>query len=98
MAEENPKRDDIRTTVSLHPIINKWAEELMAERGYNNFSAMVADLIRQERDRQQREAAQDALSLNDKTAHAKQPKESPLKSYQKRPKRPPHKDGTTHEP
>ena len=52
MPEEPPaKREDVRTTVSLHPTVNQMAEELMESRGYNNFSALVADLIRQERDR-----------------------------------------------
>ena len=48
MSEEPAKREDVRTTVSLHPTVNQWAEELMDARGYNNFSAMIADLIRQE--------------------------------------------------
>lgn len=57
MPDEPAKREDVRTTVSLHPALNQMAEELMESRGYNNFSALVADLIRQERDRVTRQAS-----------------------------------------
>ena len=51
MSTPPESRGDVRTTISLHPTVNQFADELMSERGYNNFSALVADLIRAERDR-----------------------------------------------
>ena len=41
------KRSDIRTTVSLTDTVWQFAEECMKADGYNNFSAFVAELIRE---------------------------------------------------
>src|SRR5689334_2275261 len=40
---------DYRTSVSLTLKVWGWAEELMADGGYNNFSAFLAELIREAR-------------------------------------------------
>lgn len=41
---------DKRVTISMSAVVWQFAEEIMQSRGYNNFSALVADLIRQHRD------------------------------------------------
>jgi hypothetical protein len=39
----------VKRSISLSPLVNKWAEDLAAERGFGtNFSAFVADLVRRE--------------------------------------------------
>lgn len=41
----------IKRSISLSPLVNRWAEELAAERGFGtNFSAFIADLVRREQD------------------------------------------------
>lgn len=80
MSEEPAKREDVRTTVSLHPTVNQWAQELMDARGYNNFSAMIADLIRQERDRvkTERESKPSHYRLNERLFKPARRKSKPL--------------------
>ncbi len=48
-------RKDVRTTISLTKVIWDWAEEIMDERGYNNFSSYVADLVRRHKEELDRE-------------------------------------------
>lgn len=50
-----------RTTISLTPLVWEWARAAMSKKGYNNFTAYVADLIR--RDRERVEAAVVAAQL-----------------------------------
>ena len=43
----------VKRSISLSPLVNKWAEEMAAERGFGtNFSAFVADLVRRAQDGQ----------------------------------------------
>ena len=53
MTMQPVQRKDVRTTISLAPVVMKIAEEMQAARGYNNFSAYVADLIRRDQERYQ---------------------------------------------
>lgn len=40
----------VKRSISLSPQVNQWAEEMAAAKGYqNNFSAFLADLIREAR-------------------------------------------------
>jgi hypothetical protein len=39
----------VRATISLHPRVKTWASEMCEEKGYDNFSAYVADLIRRDK-------------------------------------------------
>lgn len=51
MAQQKKGR---RVTISLSALVNEWAEEMCAKRGFeDNFSAYVADLIRRDKDRQE---------------------------------------------
>jgi hypothetical protein len=51
-------RKDKRTTVSLAWVVWEMAEEMMREKGFNeNFSAYVADLIRRDKERAERQDA-----------------------------------------
>lgn len=37
----------VKRSISLSPLVNQWAEELAAKRGFGtNFSAFLADLVR----------------------------------------------------
>lgn len=48
----------IKHSISLSPEVNEWAQELAQEAGYGtNFSAYFADLIRQNKKREERERA-----------------------------------------
>ena len=40
----------IKRSVSFSPLVNQWAEEMATARGYTNFSAFMADLVREARD------------------------------------------------
>jgi len=42
----------VKTSISLSVLVNQWAEELSAAKGFENFSAYIADLIRRDRERQ----------------------------------------------
>jgi len=42
----------VKTSISLSEVVNSWAEEQAAKRGFDNFSAYIADLIRREKERQ----------------------------------------------
>jgi len=56
MANEPSKT--VRATVSLSKVVSEMAEQLMRKKGYDNFSAYVADLIRRDRERdEERELA-----------------------------------------
>lgn len=44
-----PKQE--RVTISLTPLVAQWADEMCAAKGYDNFSAYVADLIRRDKER-----------------------------------------------
>lgn len=42
----------VKRSISLSPLVNKWAEQMAAERGFGtNFSAFCADLIRRAQDK-----------------------------------------------
>lgn len=46
----------VKRSISLSPLVNQWAEEMAAKRGFgSNFSAFLADLVRRA---QEGEAAQ----------------------------------------
>jgi hypothetical protein len=49
-----PPRVRTRTTISLTPVIAAAAGEMMEKKGFNNFSAYVADLIRRHKEQDQR--------------------------------------------
>jgi Arc/MetJ-type ribon-helix-helix transcriptional regulator len=42
-----------RVTISLTEIVAQWADEMCELKGYDNFSAYVADLIRRDKERQE---------------------------------------------
>jgi Arc/MetJ-type ribon-helix-helix transcriptional regulator len=43
-------------TISLSKVVQSWADEMCALRGFDNFSAYVADLIRRDKEREQEKA------------------------------------------
>lgn len=49
--------ETVRATVSLPLRVRDWASEMCQEKGYTNFSAYVADLIRRDKGVFEREAA-----------------------------------------
>ncbi|MEW6304852.1 MAG: hypothetical protein AB1705_15360 [Verrucomicrobiota bacterium] len=79
-ASEQPVKY-VRTSISLTPLVAKWAEELMKEKGYENFSAYMAELIRKDKEHHeerqiqlhQAEQVAGAYIMNDKD-DAKKPK------------------------
>lgn len=40
----------VKVTMSLTPVIKGWAIECADKRGYNNFSAYIAELIRRDKE------------------------------------------------
>lgn len=49
-----PKEKAIRTTITLNPAVNRWAEELRIALGHNSLSDLLADLIRQKKTEQEK--------------------------------------------
>jgi Arc/MetJ-type ribon-helix-helix transcriptional regulator len=47
-----------RVTINLPELVVRWAEELMAVRGFDNRSAYFADLIRRDKERQDEKQTQ----------------------------------------
>lgn len=47
---EGRNKTGVRTTISLTKLVAQWADEMMEKRGYDNFSAYVAELIRKDKD------------------------------------------------
>lgn len=47
----------VKTSISLSETVNGWAEVLASKRGYDNFSAYIADLIRRDKERDDAESA-----------------------------------------
>ncbi len=67
-------------TVSLSEKVNKWAEEMAEEKGYDNFSAYIADLIRQDKRAEEEKALRlkevgliKPVRLHDDVEHISQP-------------------------
>lgn len=48
---QKTKRGTARITISLSQKVYGWAEELCAVKGYDNFSAYIAELIRKDKER-----------------------------------------------
>jgi len=48
----------VKTSISLSEIVYAWAEELAANKGFaNNFSAYIADLIRKDKDKDEKKSS-----------------------------------------
>lgn len=46
-----PPADRLKSrTISLSKVVNKWADEMMERKGYENFSAYMAELIRRDKE------------------------------------------------
>ena len=57
----------VRVTISFPEKVDQWAEELMAEKGYDNFSAYIADLIRRDREQRSERGGDGETSENQQT-------------------------------
>ena len=68
-ATEKPQSNNVRTSVSLHKKVGQWADEMMEARGFDNFSAYVADLIRRDKEG---EAAKSSTDPRAKSVFAKE--------------------------
>jgi hypothetical protein len=69
-----PKRKmkDVRTSVSLAPVVWEWAGEIMEVKGFNNLSSYVADLIRRDKERIEGQDGRGSRSYTVKSAPTSQ--------------------------
>lgn len=64
----------VKRSISLSPLVNKWAEELAAKRGFGtNFSAFCADLIRREQEMADANSANTVAALSESAISAAAP-------------------------
>lgn len=68
---KKPGNSTARVSISLSQKVFQWAEELKAAKGYDNFSAYIAELIRRDKERDEKKqstpisAAGKRLELNE---------------------------------
>jgi Arc/MetJ-type ribon-helix-helix transcriptional regulator len=73
--------ETVRATISLHKVVSEMAEELMRKKGYDNFSAYVAELIR--RDKEREEEKQEQRLSGRKAEQENAPEPSPAQTKRK---------------
>lgn len=53
MKQKNEDYENDRKTITLPVVVSNYAKLCMKNRGFNNFSAYIADLIRKDKERQE---------------------------------------------
>lgn len=60
---DKPDKETVRATISLNQVVDRMAKEMMELKGYDNFSAYIADLIRRDKEREEERRDRQAALL-----------------------------------